>query len=153
MEGTGETDRIPPSLFQAMRGRRARPVRARAPPPTFSGPRKLGNTLPIKRELVDANGNPIGDLSTLKSAQACSTTGGTVPPASSAKCVVIYSSPTITEGSTTFRFSSPNFIINWDTGSKSDLSTGYWTIVLQLSDGSIEWPSSILVNRRGPATS
>jgi len=108
-------------------------------PPTFSGPRKLGNALPIKWELVDANGNPIGDLSTLKSAQACQTTGSTVPPASSATCVLIYSPTTGAKGSTTFRFSSPSFIINWDTGSLSGLAAGYWTVEVQLSDGRIEW--------------
>jgi len=110
--------------------------------PTFSGPRKLGNALPIKWELVDGNGNPIGDLSTLKLMQACPTTGSTVPPASSAipPCVLIYSPTTGGEGSTTFRFSSPSFIVNWDTGSLSGLTPNTdWTIELQLSDGRIEW--------------
>jgi hypothetical protein len=109
--------------------------------PTFSGPRNLGNSLPIKWELLDANGNPVGDLSTLKSAQACPTTGATTVPGSSVipPCVLIYSPVTGGEGSTTFRFSSPNFIINWDTGSLSGLAAGYWTVELQLSDGRMEW--------------
>ena len=109
--------------------------------PTFSGTRNLGNALPIKWELLDANGMPISDLSTLKSAQACPTTGATSAPGSSTipPCVLIFSPITGGEGSTTFRFSSPTFIINWDTGSLSGLASGYWTIELQLSDGRIEW--------------
>jgi hypothetical protein len=110
-------------------------------PPTSSGSRNLGNAVPIKWELLDANGNPIGDLTTLKLMQACPTTGATSAPGSSTvpPCVLIYSPVTGGEGSTTFRFSAPNFIINWDTGSLSGLAPGYWTIELQLSDGRIEW--------------
>jgi hypothetical protein len=110
-------------------------------PPTFSGPRNLGNAVPIKWELLDANGNPIGDLTTLKLLQACPTTGATSPPGSSFRppCVLIYTPLQGGEGSTTFRYSAPNFIINWDTGSLSGLAPGYWTIELQLSDGRIEW--------------
>jgi hypothetical protein len=110
-------------------------------PPTFSGPRNLGNAAPIKWELLDANGNPISDLTTLKLMQACPTTGATSAPGSSTipPCVLIYSPVTGGKGSTTFRYSAPNFIINWDTGSLSGLAPGYWTIELQLSDGRIEW--------------
>ncbi|HEV2102811.1 MAG TPA: hypothetical protein VGR58_08525 [Candidatus Acidoferrum sp.] len=108
--------------------------------PTFSGPRNLGNAVPIKWELLDANGNPISDLSTLKLMQACPTTSPspTAFPASSG-CVLIYSPLKGGEGSTTFRYSAPNFIINWDTGSLSGLAPGYWTIELQLTDGRLEW--------------
>jgi hypothetical protein len=106
-------------------------------PPTFSGPRNLGNAVPIKWELLDANGNPIGDLTTLKLVQACPTAGANSPPGSA--CVLIFSPLTGGEGSTTFRYSAPNFIINWDTGSSSGLTPGFWTLELQLSDGRIEW--------------
>ena len=110
-------------------------------PPTFSGPRNLGNAVPIKWELVDASGNPVSDLATLKLVQACPTTGATSAPGSSAAppCVLIYSPLVGGEGSTTFRYSAPNFIINWDTGSLSGITPGYWTIELQLSDGRTEW--------------
>ena len=106
-------------------------------PPTFSGARNLGNAVPIKWALQDGSGNPISDLTTLKLMQACSTTGPTSLP--SATCVLIYSPLKGGEGSTTFRFSSPDFIINYDTGSSSNLTTGYWTIELELSDGRTEW--------------
>src|SRR5262249_49638573 len=112
---------------------------APAAPPTFSGSRNLGNAVPIKWELLDGNGNPVGDLTTLKSMQACSTTGPHSAPLPAATCVLIYSPLAGGEGSTTFRFSSPNFIINYDTGSSSMLTHGYWTIELQLSDGRTEW--------------
>jgi len=110
-------------------------------PPTFSGSRNLGNAIPIKWELQDGNGNPIADLTTLKLMQACPTTGPTTAPASSTRppCVPIYSPLNGGEGSTTFRYSAPYFIINYDTGSSSMLTHGYWTIELQLSDGRIEW--------------
>jgi hypothetical protein len=110
-------------------------------PPTFSGPRNLGNAVPIKWELLDANGNPIGDLTTLKLMQACPTTGATSVPGSSTAppCVLIFSPLIGGEGSTTFRFSAPTFIINWDTGSLSGLSRGFWTLELQLSDGRTYW--------------
>jgi hypothetical protein len=110
-------------------------------PPTFSGRRNLGNAVPIKWELLGASGNPVGDLTTLKLVRACPTTGATSAPGSSTSppCVLIYSPLTGGEGSTTFRYSAPNFIINWDTGSSSGVTPGYWTIELQLSDGRIEW--------------
>jgi hypothetical protein len=108
-------------------------------PPTFSGSRNLGNAAPVKWELLDASNNPISDLTTLKSMQACSTTGPTSAPGPGSLCVPIYSPLTGGEGSTTFRFSSPTFIVNWDTGSSSGLTHGYWTLELQLSDGRIEW--------------
>jgi hypothetical protein len=105
--------------------------------PTFSGPRNLGNAVPVKWELLDANNNPVSDLTTLTLIQACSTTGPTSAPGST--CVQIYSPLTGGEGSTTFRYSAPNFIVNWDTGSSSHLTHGYWTLELQLSDGRMEW--------------
>jgi len=110
-------------------------------PPTFSGKRQLGNAAPVKWELLDASNNPIGDLNTLKSMQACPTTGATSAPGSSTSppCVLIYSPLTGGEGSTTFRYSAPDFIVNWDTGSSSGLTSGYWTLELELSDGRVEW--------------
>jgi hypothetical protein len=80
-------------------------------------------------------------LTTLKLVRACPTTGATSAPGSSTSppCVLIYSPLTGGERSTTFRYSGPNFIINWHTGSSRGLTSGYWTLELQLSDGRIEW--------------
>ena len=105
--------------------------------PTFSGTVNQGSAVPLKWELLDANGNPIGDLSTLKFMQACPTTGNTVPPASSTipPCVVLYSPTTGAKGNSTFRFSSPQFIFNWDTKSTIGTVAGYFTVEVTLSDG------------------
>ena len=107
--------------------------------PTFSGTVNQGSAVPLKWELLDGNGNPIGDLSTLKLIQACPTTGNTVPPASSTvpPCVLLYS-PTIgAKGNSTFRFSSPQFIFNWDTKSTIGSVAGWFTVELTLNDGSV----------------
>jgi hypothetical protein len=106
--------------------------------PTFSGTVNQGSAVPLKWELLDANGNPISDLSTLKLMQACPTTGSAVPPASSTvpPCVLLYSPTSGAKGSSTFRFSSPQFIFNWDTTSTIGSVAGFFTIELQLSDGS-----------------
>jgi hypothetical protein len=107
-------------------------------PPTNSGSRNLGNAAPVKWELLGANNQPISDLTTLQLMQACSTTGPTSAPGPGSVCVPIYS-PLGTEGSTTFRYSAPNFIVNWDTGVSSRLTHGWWTLELQLSDGRTWW--------------
>ena len=106
--------------------------------PTFSGTANRGSAVPIKWELLDANGNPIGDLSTLKSMQACPTTGSLVPPGTTSipPCVLLYSPTSGAKGNSTFRFSSPQFIFNWDTASTIGSAAGYFTIELTLSDGS-----------------
>jgi len=106
--------------------------------PTFSGTVNRGSAVPLKWELLDANGNPISDLTTLKLMQACPTAGKTTPPASSAvpPCVLLYSPTTGAKGSSTFRFSSPQFIFNWDTASTIGSGAGYFTVEMTLSDGS-----------------
>jgi hypothetical protein len=106
--------------------------------PSFSGTLNQGSAVPLKWEILDANGNPIGDLSTLKLMQACPTIGSAVPPASSTipPCVLLYSPTAGAKGNSTFRFSSPQFIFNWDTASTIGSVAGYFTIELTLSDGS-----------------
>jgi hypothetical protein len=106
--------------------------------PTFSGQVNQGSAVPLKWEILDSNGNPIGDLSTLKLMQACPITGSTVPPASSTvpPCVLLYSPTSGAKGNSTFRFSSPQFIFNWDTTSTIGSVTGYFTVELTLNDGS-----------------
>ena len=106
--------------------------------PSFSGSVNRGSAVPLKWEILDANGNPIGDLSTLKLMQACPTTSSTAPPASSGvpPCVLLYSPTTGAKGNSTFRFSSPQFIFNWDTSSTIGSVAGYFTVELTLSDGS-----------------
>jgi hypothetical protein len=106
--------------------------------PTFSGAVKQGSAVPLKWEILDASGNPIGDLTTLKSIQACPTMSSSVPPVSSTvpPCVLLYSPTAGAKGNSTFRFSSPQFIFNWDTTSTIGSVAGYFTIEMTLSDGS-----------------
>ena len=106
--------------------------------PSFSGTVNQGSAVPLKWEILDGNGNPIGDLSTLKLMQACPTTGNTVPPAAATvpPCVLLYSPTTGAKGGSTFRFSSPQFIFNWDTKSTIGSVAGWFTVELTLNDGS-----------------
>ena len=105
--------------------------------PTFSGTVNQGSAVPLKWEILDANRMPIGDLSTLQFMQACPTMGSKVPPATSTipPCVLLYSPTTGAKGNSTFRFSSPQFIFNWDTKSTIGTVAGYFTVELTLSDG------------------
>jgi hypothetical protein len=104
--------------------------------PTFSGTVNQGSAVPLKWELLDASGNPIGDLSTLQSLLACPNTSatGAVPPGTS--CITLYLPQSGATGNSTFRFSSPQFIFNWDTSSTIGSVAGFFTIELQLSGGS-----------------
>ncbi|HET7109152.1 MAG TPA: PxKF domain-containing protein [Candidatus Acidoferrum sp.] len=106
--------------------------------PTFSGTVNQGSAVPLKWQILDGNGNLISDLSTLKLIQACPTTGNTVPPASSSvpPCVLLYSPTTGAKGNSTFRFSSPLFVFNWDTKSTIGSVAGWFTVELTLNDGS-----------------
>jgi hypothetical protein len=74
-------------------------------------------------------------LSTLKLMQACPSASSTAPP-SSAGCVLLYSPTTGAKGKSTFRFSSPQFIFNWDTSSTIGSVAGYFTIEVTTNDGS-----------------
>jgi hypothetical protein len=103
--------------------------------PSFSGTEKQGSAVPTKWELLDASGNPISDLSTLKLMQACPTTSSTAPP-SSTSCVLLYSPTSGAKGKSTFRFSSPQFIFNWDTSSTIGSVAGYFTLEVTINDGS-----------------
>jgi hypothetical protein len=102
--------------------------------PTFSGAVNQGSAVPLKWELLGSNGSVISSLSTVTSIIACPNSGPTGPPGT--ECVVLYS-PTIgAKGNSTFRFSSPQFIFNWDTASTIGSVAGFFTVEVQLSDGS-----------------
>jgi hypothetical protein len=101
--------------------------------PTFSGTVNQGSAVPLKWELLDSSG-VISSLSTVTSIIACPNSGRTGPPG--APCVLLYS-PTIgAKGNSTFRFSSPQFIFNWDTSSTIGSVAGFFTVEVQLNDGS-----------------
>jgi hypothetical protein len=102
--------------------------------PTFSGAVNQGSAVPLKWELLDSNGSVISSLSAVASIIACPNTGPTGPPGT--PCVVLYSPTVGAKGNSTFRFSSPQFIFNWDTSSTIGSVAGFFTVELQLNDGS-----------------
>jgi hypothetical protein len=101
--------------------------------PTFSGTVNQGSAVPLKWELLDSSG-VISSLSTVTSIIACPNSGRTGPPG--APCVLLYSPTTGAKGNSTFRFSSPQFIFNWDTSSTIGSVAGFFTVEVQLNDGS-----------------
>ena len=102
--------------------------------PSFSGSAKQGSAVPLKWELLDSSGNVISDLSSVASIVACPSSGPTAAPG--APCVLLYSPTVGAKGNSTFRFSSPQFIFNWDTSSTIGTVAGFFTVEVQLSDGS-----------------
>src|SRR5215469_9069287 len=102
--------------------------------PSFSGAVNQGSAVPLKWELLDGAGSVIGDLSSVTSIVACPSSGPTAPPG--APCVLLYAPTVGAKGNSTFRFSSPQFIFNWDTSSTIGSVAGFFTVEVQLNDGS-----------------
>jgi len=102
--------------------------------PTFSGSVNRGSAVPLKWELLGSSGNVISDPGSLVSIVACPSSGPTATPG--APCVLLYSPTTGAKGNSTFRFSSPQFIFNWDTSSTIGSVAGFFTVEVQLNDGS-----------------
>ncbi|HLJ16724.1 MAG TPA: hypothetical protein VKV15_19670, partial [Bryobacteraceae bacterium] len=90
----------------------------------------------IKWQLTNSAGSPITDLNTLSSIKACPNSKGPngAPPAN-AVCVTLYSGGK-PAGKSTFTFTAPQFIFTWDTASTIGSGCNYYTIELQLADGS-----------------
>jgi hypothetical protein len=125
---------------------------ATADPPnagSFSGTFNGGKSVTVKWTLQDSSGNLVTDLnanalyvtgpypvSTSKNAPACSTTQAPLissyngnPPANS----ILYSPTSGAKGNSTFRFSSNQFVFNWDT---TGFQTGWcWVLELDLDSG------------------
>src|SRR5215469_16957227 len=102
--------------------------------PTFSGTVNQGQAVPLKWELLGSAGNVISNLSSVTSIVACPSSGPTAPPG--APCVLLYSPTAGAKGNSSFRFSSPQFIFNWDTSSTIGVVAGFFTVEVQLNDGS-----------------
>jgi hypothetical protein len=107
-----------------------------AAPSYSSGTFTARKVVPIKWQLTNSVGTPLTDLNTLSSLKACPNSKGPygAPPAT-AVCVTLYSGGTAA-GKSTFTFTAPQFIFNWDTASTIGSASGYFTIELQLADGS-----------------
>jgi hypothetical protein len=94
------------------------------PPLRQNGSYQTGRTIPIKFELMDANGNAITDLNAVASLQIQAVDANGKPQGSPFN-------PAST-GNTTLRNDGGDFIFNWDT---KGLGPGYYDILLRLSDG------------------
>ena len=103
--------------------------------PTFSGTQNLGSAVPLKWQLTDLNGNIIFSLSSTISIQAVFT-GSTCSAPVTGPAFVLYSPTAGATGGSTFRFSSPQFIFNWDTSTGASTGPGCYAVVLQLNDKS-----------------
>src|SRR5260370_1708672 len=102
--------------------------------PTFSGTVNQVSAVPLKWALLDSSGSVIGNLSTLTSIITCPSSSPSAPPMPPS--ALLYSPPSGAKGNSTFRFSSPQFIFNWDTASTIGSVAGFFTVELQLNDGS-----------------
>jgi hypothetical protein len=100
--------------------------------PSFSGTATLGKGIPIKWSLQGAAGNFISDLSTTTVLEAISNPGCSGAP--TGNVILLYSPTTGAKGGSTFRFSTNQFVFNWDTSTGA--TAGCYTLVLQLNDGS-----------------
>lgn len=118
-----------------------------APAGTYSGSFNFGKALPIKWTLTDNNGNLITSLSSLSAVQAFfngAQVNGTCPINPSGSSELLYSPTKGATGNSTFRYSSGQFILNWDTATADSLGKGCFTLVLQLNDGSSEMTSMLI---------
>jgi hypothetical protein len=100
--------------------------------PSFSGTATLGKGIPIKWSLQGAAGNFISDLSTTTVLEAISNPSCSGAP--TGNVILLYSPTTGAKGGSTFRFSTNQFVFNWDTS--TGVTPGCYTLVLQLNDGS-----------------
>jgi len=100
--------------------------------PTNSGTAKLGNAVPIKWSLQDGSGNYISNLNTASLIEAIPNPACSGAPKGHA--ILLYSPTLGAKGGSTFRFSTNQFVFNWDTS--TGVTSGCYTVVLQLNDGS-----------------
>ncbi len=109
--------------------------------PTNSGSAKLGNAVPVKWSLQDGSGNYISNLNTTSILEAIPNPACSGAP--SGQPIVLYSPTTGAKGGSTFRFSTNQFVFNWDTS--TGVTSGCYTLVLQLNDGSPVKATTILL--------
>jgi hypothetical protein len=100
--------------------------------PSNSGTGNLGHAIPIKWSLQDGTGNFISNLTTATLLEAISNPSCSGAPTGQA--TILYLPTSGAKGGSTFRFSTNQFVFNWDTS--TGVTSGCYTIVLQLNDGS-----------------
>jgi len=100
--------------------------------PSNSGTGNLGHAIPIKWSLQDGAGNFLSNLNTTVLLEAIGNPSCSGAPTGQA--TLLYSPTVGAKGGSTFRFSTNQFVFNWDTS--TGVTSGCYTIVLQLNDGS-----------------
>jgi hypothetical protein len=114
---------------------------------TYSGAFNFGKTIPIKWTLTDNNNNLISSLSSLNTMVAFFNgpqVNGTCSINASGPSELLYSPTNGAAGNSTFRYSSGQFIFNWDTTSADPLGKGCFTLLVQLNDGSSQLTSMLM---------
>lgn len=110
------------------------------PAGTYSGGFNFGKVVPVKWQLTDFNGNLISSTKSLSVMVAYFTgappASGVCPIATSSNSILLYSPTAGAAGNSTFRYSSGQFIFNWDTSSADPYGRGCFTLSVQLNDGS-----------------
>jgi large repetitive protein len=119
------------------------------PAGTYSGAFNFGKVVPVKWQLTDNNGNIISSLSSLTRMTAYfngpAPASGTCPISTIGGAIVLYLPTSGAAGNSTFRFSSNQFVFNWDTSSADPYGKGCFTLSVQLNDGSGPKVTSILL--------
>jgi len=108
------------------------------PAGTYSGAFNLGKAVPVKWTLTDFNGTVISSLSTLTKMTAffnSAPVNGTCAIVPAGSSLVLYSPTSGAAGKSTFRFSTNQFVFNWDTSSADPFGKGCFTLLLQMNDG------------------
>jgi hypothetical protein len=110
------------------------------PAGTYSGAFNFGKVVPVKWQLTDVNGNLISSTKSLTLMIAyfngAPPASGVCPIATSSSSILLYSPTAGAAGNSTFRYSSGQFIFNWDTSSADPYGRGCFTLSVQLNDGS-----------------
>ena len=104
----------------------------------------LGSAVPLIWQLKDPQGNTVSSLSTLVTMQSVfngpAPASGVCAGSSSGVAEVLFSQPIGATGNSSFRFVSPTFQFNWDTGTAATApiitGKGCYTVLINLSDGS-----------------
>jgi hypothetical protein len=110
------------------------------PAGTYSGAFNFGKVVPVKWQLTDVNNNLISSTKSLSVMVAyfngAPPASGVCPIAISGSSILLYSPTAGAAGNSTFRYSSGQFIFNWDTSSADPYGRGCFTLSVQLNDGS-----------------
>jgi hypothetical protein len=110
------------------------------PAGTYSGAFNFGKVIPVKWQLTDNSGKLISSLSSLSRMTAyfngAPPANGVCPISANGGTILLYSPTSGAAGNSTFRFSSSQFVFNWETSSADAFGRGCFTLSVQLSDGS-----------------